>query len=67
MRMKSIKWSLMLGVFAGLVSCGVDMPKETQSSFETMTVKKSDIELPYKFSARMKGQNDVTVTPSTSG
>lgn len=51
----------------GLVSCGVDMPKETQTSFETMTVKKSDIELPYKFSARMKGQNDVTVTPQVSG
>ena len=65
--MKSIKWSLMLGMIAGLVSCGVDMPKETQSSFETMTVKKSDIELPYKFSARMKGQNDVTVTPQVSG
>ena len=65
--MKSIKWILMLGTIAGLVSCGVDMPKETQSSFETMTVKKSDIELPYKFSARMKGQNDVTVTPQVSG
>ena len=67
MRMKSIKWTLMLGIVIGLVSCGVDMPKETQSSFETMTVKKSDIELPYKFSARMKGQNDVTVTPQVSG
>ena len=67
MRMKSIKWTLMLGTIAGLVSCGIDMPKETQSSFETMTVKKSDIELPYKFSARMKGQNDVTVTPQVSG
>ena len=67
MKMKSIKWTLMLGIVAGLVSCGVDMPKETQSSFETMTVKKSDIELPYKFSARMKGQNDVTVTPQVSG
>lgn len=65
--MKSIKWTLMLGIVAGLMSCGVDMPKETQSSFETMTVKKSDIELPYKFSARMKGQNDVTVTPQVSG
>lgn len=57
----------MLGIVAGLVSCNLDMPKETQSSFETMTVKKSDIELPYKFSARMKGQNDVTVTPQVSG
>ncbi|MBQ7495565.1 MAG: efflux RND transporter periplasmic adaptor subunit [Bacteroidaceae bacterium] len=32
-----------------------------------MTVKKSDVELPYKFSARMKGQNDVTVTPQIGG
>jgi len=65
--MKSIKWTLMLGAVAGLVSCGIDMPKETQSSFETMTVKKSDIEIPVKLSARMKGQNDVTVTPQVSG
>ena len=67
MRMKSIKWTLMLGTLAGFVSCGVDMPKETQSSFETMKVEKSDIELPYKFSAKMKGQNDITVTPQVSG
>ena len=67
MRMKSLKWTLMLGALVGLGSCGIDMPKETKSSFETMTVKKSDIELPYKFSARMKGQNDVTVTPQVSG
>ena len=60
-------WGCLLGMTTGLVSCGVDMPKETQTSFETMTVKKSDIELPYKFSARMKGQNDVTVTPQVSG
>ena len=65
--MKSIKWTLMLGTLAGFVSCGVDMPKETQSSFETMKVEKSDIELPYKFSAKMKGQNDITVTPQVSG
>jgi len=57
----------MLGTVAGLVACNIDMPKETQSSFETMTVKKSDIEMPYRFSARMKGQNDVTVTPQVSG
>ena len=63
-----MKWVLGLGTVAcGLTSCGLDMPKEVQTSFETMTVKKSDIELPYKFSARMKGQNDVTVTPQVSG
>ena len=67
MKKKSIKCALMLGAILGLVACSLDMPKETQSSFETMTVQKSDIELPYKFSARMKGQNDVTVTPQVSG
>ena len=62
-----LKWVCGLGVVLGLVSCNIDMPKETKSSFETMIVKKSDIELPYKFSAKMKGQNDVTVTPQVSG
>ena len=61
------EWIFMICVMAMFGSCGLDMPKEVQSSFETMTVKKSDIELPYKFSARMKGQNDVTVTPQVSG
>ena len=67
MRKKSMKWTLMLGALVGLGSCGIDMPKETQSSFETMTVQKEDITVPVKFSARMKGQNDVTVTPQVSG
>ncbi len=63
--MKTSKWTLMLSI--GLASCSLDMPQQTDSSFETMTIKKTDIELPYKFSARMKGQNDVTVTPQVSG
>ncbi len=61
-------WAVMVGAaVSGLTSCGIDEPKMTNSSFETMTVKKSDIEVPYKFSARMKGQNDVTITPQVSG
>ena len=52
---------------SGLTACNIDMPQQVDSSFETMTIKKTDIELPYKFSARMKGQNDVTVTPQVSG
>ena len=50
-----------------LNSCGVEMPKEKESSFETMTVQKSDIEVPVKFSAKMKGQADVTISPQVSG
>ena len=37
-------------------ACGVDIPKEKPSSFETMTVQRSDIEVPIKYSAKMKGQ-----------
>ena len=57
----------MLMVVAIMGSCGVDIPKETQSSFETMTIKKTDIEVPVKYSAKMKGQADVTISPQVSG
>ena len=43
------------------------MPKEKQTSFETLTVKKEDITTLLKFSAKMKGQSDVTITPQVSG
>ncbi len=66
-RENAMKWACLFGMLAALTSCGVEMPKEQHSSFETMTIKKSDIELPNKFSARMKGMNDVTVTPQVSG
>ena len=60
--------ALALGLLVGVVaSCGIDMPKETQTSFETMTVKKTDIVMPMKFSAKLKGQSDVTIMPQVSG
>ena len=63
-----IMWAAALGAMAGtLVSCGIDMPKETQTSYETLTVKKQDITVPIKFSAKLKGQTDVTITPQVSG
>lgn len=68
MKKQSIKWVLALGtIVGGLVSCGLDVPKEVHTSFETMIVKKQDIEVPIKFSAKMKGQTDVTITPQVSG
>lgn len=67
--MKKLNYILLtaLVVAAILTSCKIDIPKEVQSSFETMTVTKSDIEVPVKFSARLKGQSDVTITPQVSG
>ena len=50
-----------------LAACGIDMPKEVKTSYETMTVKKQDIIVPVKFSAKLKGQTDVTITPQVSG
>ena len=61
-------WAVMIGTAVfGLAACGIDMPKETNSSFETMTVKKQDVTMPIKYSARLKGQSDVTITPQVSG
>ncbi len=67
------KINALVGVFAlfttigCLTACGLDIPKEKLTSFETITVKKSDVELPMKFSAKLKGQSDVTITPQVSG
>ena len=62
-----MKWVCGLSFVAGLASCNLDMPKEEQTSYETLTVKKSDIVVPVKFSARLKGKEDVTITPQVSG
>ena len=62
-----MKWVCGLSLVAGLASCNLDMPKEEQTSYETLTVKKSDIVVPVKFSARLKGKEDVTITPQVSG
>ncbi len=63
-----LTFAVVLGaIIVGLSGCKVDMPKETDSSFETMTVKQSDIEIPIKFSAKMRGQSDVNIMPQVSG
>ena len=65
---KTMIWVVKIGtVVSGLTACGLDLPKETKTSFETMTVEKQDITVPVKFSAKLKGQADVTITPQVSG
>ena len=58
---------MVIGAVVGLTACGLDIPKEVPSSYETMTITKQDITVPMKFSAKMKGQTDVTIMPQVSG
>ena len=50
-----------------LTACGVEVPKEVRTSYNTMTISKSDISVPLKYSATLKGTADVTITPQISG
>ena len=62
-----LKWACSLALVMGLYSCDLDVPQEVPSSYKTMTVKKSDVVFPIKFSAKLKGKSDVTITPQVSG
>ena len=62
-----MKWAFMLGAVTIMTACGIELPKETKTSFETMTVEKQDITVPVKFSAKLKGQTDVIITPQVTG
>lgn len=50
-----------------LAGCGGEVPKTVQTSYETLTISKSDISVPLKYSATLKGTADVTITPQISG
>ncbi len=59
---------IMMAVAAMLLTaCGVDVPKEVNTSYQTLTISKSDISVPLKYSATLKGTSDVTIKPQTSG
>jgi membrane fusion protein (multidrug efflux system) len=60
--------NLYLWVMAvALTACGGQVPQVVQTSFNTMTISKSDITVPLKYSATLKGTSDVTITPQISG
>ena len=67
MKCKTKNWACMLGAAVVLTACGIDVPKEVQTSYETVTIEKKDVTIPVKFSAKLKGQTDVTITPQVSG
>ena len=67
MKVIGFKWIGVIAAVAGLVSCRLDLPKVEPTSYETLTIEKQDIVIPVKFSAKLKGQADVTITPQVSG
>ena len=62
-----LTWAMLLGASVVLVACGGGMPTPTPESYETVTIKKENITVPIKFSAKLKGETDVTITPQVSG
>ncbi len=50
-----------------LAACATETQEFVQTSYETMTIVKSDVTLPLKFSASLKGTEDVTIKPQVSG
>ena len=67
MKRNGMKWVSTLGILAMLAACGHETPNVIPTSFETLTIEKQDIVVPIKFSAKLKGQSDVTITPQVSG
>jgi membrane fusion protein (multidrug efflux system) len=69
MKQNNVKMGVvaLAAVVGGLTSCGGEMPQVEQTSYETVTIQKQDITIPVKFSAKLKGETDVTITPQVSG
>ena len=61
-----IKLSLFAAVLL-LAACGGKAPNVVPTSYNTLTISKSDITVPLKYSATLKGTADVTITPQISG
>ena len=56
-----------LSIVVLLVSCAKEIPQPAPTSYQTLTIQKSDITLPLRYSANLKGTSDVTITPQVSG
>ena len=62
-----IKHFFLGAVAVVLAACGGKAPQVVPTSYQTITISKSDISIPLKFSATLKGTADVTIMPQISG
>jgi membrane fusion protein (multidrug efflux system) len=65
--MKGKHSSIFIAFAILLTACGGDIPQAVETSYQTMKVSKSDIVVPLKYSATLKGTSDVTIKPQVSG
>jgi RND family efflux transporter, MFP subunit len=61
------KFQTVLLTLLVVAGCGINMPKETHTSFETITIKKQEVDFPSRYNATLEGVNEVTVTSYVSG
>ena len=61
------KFQTVLLTLLVVAGCGINMPKETLTSFETITIKKQEVDFPSRYNATLEGVNEVTVTSHVSG
>lgn len=66
MKCKTLTTLTALIAALGMFSCK-QAPEEKHTSFETLTLSPSNIEIPYDFSATVAGRHDVSIVPQTSG
>lgn len=50
-----------------MAGCAAEIPKVEQTSYETLTISKTDITVPLRYSATLRGTSDVTIIPQISG
>lgn len=62
-----MKKNLLFVLAVILTACGGKEPQAVQTSYNTMTLSKSNITVPLKYSATLKGTSDVTIKPQISG
>ncbi len=64
---KTIKLCFMALTAMLSVSCAKQVPQTTPTSYQTLTIAKSNITVPLKYSATLVGINDVTIKPRING
>lgn len=50
-----------------VTGCGLNVPQEKHTSFDTLTVKTQEVEYPARYNATLEGVNEVVVTTICSG